>query len=127
MSNRIGTGLSSKIRIYTAIITGVPAGTGVQLASVTGNARVGNGPTTLPVLLYSDMAHPQGPGSCVQGMNIRNTGSKTLWVLCSSTDTTAAGFPVYPGEATRVDIRDGMGTYLACVNGESTTIAVWEV
>lgn len=127
MSNRIGTGLSSKIRIYTATITGVVAGTGVQLASVSGNARVGNGNTTLPVILTSDMAHPQGPSSCVQGLNIRNTGSKTLYVLCTSTDTTAAGYPIYPGEAARVDVRDGMNTYLACVNGESTTVAVWEV
>lgn len=111
------------MRIYQASITTTP----VQLASATSsNARNPTGLTTLPIKLAQDMASPSGSSSCVQGLNIRNIGATTLWVVSSSDATSASGFPVFANESTRVDIRDGQGTYLVTAAG-TTTIAVWEV
>ena len=119
--SRVGTGLSSKTRIYTAAV----GASVVQLASITGNARNAVGQTTLPILLVTDMSQPSGASSCVQGLNIRNTGSNDLFVVSSSDATSASGYPVKANEAVPVDIRDGMGVYLVSPSG--TTIAVWEV
>ena len=118
---RVGTGLSSKTRIYTASV----GATVTQLASITGNARNATGATTLPILLTTDMGQPSGASSCAQGMSIRNTGTNDLFIVSSSDATSASGFPVKANEALPFDIRDGMGIYLVSPLG--TTIAVAEV
>lgn len=120
---RVGTGVSSRSRIYTAAISA----TVTQLASITGNARSGSGNTTLPILIPTDMGQPSGASSCVQGINIRNTGSNTVFVMSSSTDAVAAGYPLYATEAVRIDVRDGMNTWVACAATFTSTIACWEV
>lgn len=122
---RIGTGVSSGMRIYTAQITGSV----VQLASATStNARNNNGFTTLPIKLSQDMASASGSSSCVQGFNIRNTGSVTLYVVSSNDPPTSylSGYPILANESARVDVRDGQNTYLLTQAG-TTTVAVWEV
>lgn len=119
--SRIGTGLSSKTRIYTAAVSS----TVVQLASISGNPRNPTGQTTLPIFLSTDMSNPSGLSSCAQGLNIRNTGSNDLLVLSSPDATSASGYPVKANEAVPADIRDGTGIYLVSPLG--TTIAVWEV
>lgn len=111
---RIGTGVSSSHRIYTATLA---AGTVYQLASLTGNARNPTGVTTLPIIVNQS--------SCVQGMSIRNTGSNDFFILSSSDATAASGFPIKANEDASVDIRDGLNTWIVSTTG--TTIAVWEV
>lgn len=112
---RIGTGVSSSHRIYTATLA---AGVVYKLADLNGNARNGSGNTTLPIVANQS--------SCVQGISIRNTGATNdFFVLCSATDTAGAGYPYKPNEAASVDIRDGLNTWLVSTGG--TTIAVWEV
>lgn len=119
--SRVGTGLSSKTRIYQASV----GATVVQLASITGNARNPTGLTTLPIILSTDMGQPSGASSCAQGLSIRNVGANDLYVVSSSDATSASGYVVKANEAVPVDIRDGMGVYLVSPSG--TTVAVWEV
>ena len=109
-----GSGLFNNYRIYTATVTNVPT----QLVSETGNPKVTNAPTTLPVLLDER--------GCKQGMNIRNTTATTLYLLSSPSDTVAAGYPVLQNESVSLDVRDGRQLYLATASG-TTTIAVWEL
>jgi hypothetical protein len=112
---RVGTGVSSSHRIYTATLA---AGVVYQLASLTGNAKNPSGATTLPIVANQS--------SCVQGISIRNTGATNdYYVLSDGGDTAAAGYPVKPNESASVDIRDGLNTWLVSTSG--TTIAVWEV
>ena len=124
MGNRVGTGVSSKHRIYQVTVTA----TVTALAALTGgNAKNKTGVTVLPVALSSTMSDPQGPSSCVQGMNIRNIGTETMYILSASDDSVGAGYPLLASEATGVDLRDALNTYLACASGKTTTAAVWEV
>ena len=118
---RVGTGLSSKTRIYTAAVSA----TVTQLASITGNPRNATGATTLPIILSTDMGQPSGASSCAQGMTIRNTGTNDLFIVSSSDANSSSGFPVKANEAMPFDLRDGMNMYLVSPLG--TTIAVAEV
>lgn len=111
---RVGTGVSSSHRIYTATLA---AGTVYQLASLNGNARNPTGSTTLPITVNQS--------SCVQGLSIRNTGANDYFVLSSADATAASGYPIKANEAASVDIRDGLNTWIVSTTG--TTIAVWEV
>lgn len=109
-----GSGLFNSYRIYTATVTASPT----QLVSATGNPKVTNAPTALPVLLDER--------GCKQGLSIRNTTATALYLLSSPSDTVAAGYPVFQNEAVSLDVRDGRQIWLATAAG-TTTIAVWEL
>jgi len=109
-----GSGLFNSYRIYTATVTNVPT----QLVSESGNPKVNNAPTALPVVLDSR--------GCKQGICLRNLTATVLYLLSSPSDTTAAGYPVFQNETASFDVRDGRQLYLATAAG-NTTIAVWEL
>ena len=109
-----GSGLFNSYRIYTATVTATPT----QLVSATGNAKVTNAPTTLPVFLDER--------GCKQGLSIRNTSATTVYVLSSPSDTTAAGYPLLQNESIALDVRDGRQVWLATASS-TAVIAVWEL
>jgi hypothetical protein len=111
---RVGTGVSSSHRIYTATLA---AGVVYKLAEINGNARNPTGTTNLPIVVNQS--------SCVQGISIRNTGANDYVVLSSSDSTAPSGYPIKTNESASVDIRDGLNTWIVSTLG--TTIAVWEV
>lgn len=108
------SGLKNNYRIYQVAVTTAVT----QLVSPTGNAKNTSGPTTPPVV-YDDRG-------CEQGMNVRNIGANTVWLLSSPTDTVGAGYPLLASENAQIDVRDGRQLYVATLSGTST-LAVWEV
>lgn len=109
-----GYGLFNSYRVYTATVTATPT----LLVSATGNAKVTNAPTALPVLLDER--------GCKQGLSVRNTSATPVYALSGPSDTTAVGYPLLQNESVALDVRDGRQLWLATASG-TAVIAVWEL
>ena len=114
---RIGTGLSSKTRVYSVVPTDTnfhllesPIPQGSQVPVIGTPVNLASGPVrTLD-------------SSYVQGVTIYNdttTASEFLYVASADYDTVALGagsptaFKVMPGESIAIDCRDGSGIAIA--------------
>ena len=119
---RIGTGLSSKTRVYSV----VPTDTGFHLleSAVQASSQV---PVIGTPVVYQSLPTPSLPvrtldSSYVQGVTIYNdttTAGEFLYVGSADYDgqtlaaASSTAFKVMPGESIAIDCRDGSGIAIA--------------